>query len=128
MMTLRTYEIDDPVSSVMTKGVLFVKSSKNLAETASIMADFDVGSLLVGDNGNAVGIVTSKDIIKVISEDKELKKIKVRDIMQTPLIEISAHETISSALLKMKEQKINHLIVVDGDKIIGMINPLNLLI
>lgn len=127
-MTLRTYEIDDPVSSVMTKGVLFVKSSKNLAETASIMADFDVGSLLVGDNGNAVGIVTSKDIIKVISEDKELKKIKVRDIMQTPLIEISAHETISSALLKMKEQKINHLIVVDGDKIIGMINPLNLLI
>ena len=127
-MTLRTYEIDDPVSSVMTKGVLFVKSSKNLAETASIMADFDVGSLLVGDNGNAVGIVTSKDIIKVISEDKELKKIKVRDIMQTPLIEISAHETISSALLKMKEQKINHLIVVDGDKIIGMINPLHLLI
>ncbi len=127
-MTLRTYEIDDPVSSVMTKGVLFVKSSKNLFETASIMADFDVGSLLVGDNGNAVGIVTSKDIIKVISEDKELKKIKVRDIMQTPLIEISAHETISSALLKMKEQKINHLIVVDGDKIIGMINPLNLLI
>ncbi|MCE7739722.1 MAG: CBS domain-containing protein [Candidatus Heimdallarchaeota archaeon] len=127
-MTLRTYEIDDPVSSVMTKGVLFVKSSKNLFETASIMADFDVGSLLVGDNGNAVGIVTSKDIIKVISEDKKLKKIKVRDIMQTPLIEISAHETISSALLKMKEQKINHLIVVDGDKIIGMINPLNLLI
>ncbi|MHA1515439.1 MAG: CBS domain-containing protein [Candidatus Heimdallarchaeaceae archaeon] len=127
-MTLRTYEIDDPVSSVMTKGVLFVKSSKNLSETASIMADFDVGSLLVGDNGDAVGIVTSKDIIKVISEGKELKKIKVRDIMQTPLIEISAHETISSALLKMKEQKINHLIVVDGNKIIGMINPLNLLI
>ncbi len=127
-MTLRTYEIDDPVSSVMTKGVLFVKSSKNLSETASIMADFDVGSLLVGDNGNAVGIVTSKDIIKVISEGKELKKIKVRDIMQTPLIKISAHETISSALLKMKEQKINHLIVVDGNKIIGMINPLNLLI
>ncbi|MHA1446599.1 MAG: CBS domain-containing protein, partial [Candidatus Heimdallarchaeaceae archaeon] len=108
--------------------VLFVKSSKNLSETASIMADFDVGSLLVGDNGDAVGIVTSKDIIKVISEGKELKKIKVRDIMQTPLIEISAHETISSALLKMKEQKINHLIVVDGNKIIGMINPLNLLI
>jgi len=127
-MTLRTYEIDNPVSSVMTKGVLFVKSSKNLSETASIMADFDVGSLLVGDNGNAVGIVTSKDIIKVISEGKELKKIKVREIMQTPLIKISAHETISSALLKMKEQKINHLIVVDGNKIIGMINPLNLLI
>jgi len=127
-MTLRTYEIDDPVSSVMTKGILYVKSSKNLSEATSIMADFDVGSLLVADNGNAVGILTSKDIIKVISEDKELKKIKVREVMQTPIIKISAHETISSALLKMKEHKINHLIIVDGDKIIGMLNPLNLLI
>ncbi len=127
-MTLRTYEIDDPVSSVMTKGILYIKSSKNLYEATSIMADFDVGSLLVADNGNAIGILTSKDIIKVISEDKELKKVKVREVMQTPIIKISAHETISSALLKMKEHKINHLIVVDGDKIIGMLNPLNLLI
>jgi len=127
-MTLRTYEIDDPVASVMTKGILFIKSSKNLYEATSIMADFDVGSLLVADNGNAVGILTSKDIIKVISEDKELKKVKVREVMQTPIIKISAHETISSALLQMKEHKINHLIVVDGDKIIGMLNPLNLLI
>jgi CBS domain-containing protein len=127
-MTLRTYEIDDPVSSVMTKGILYVKSSKNLSEAVSIMAEFDVGSLLVADNGNAVGILTSKDIIKVISEEKELKKTKVKEVMQTPIIRISAVATISSALLKMKEHKINHLIVVDGDKIIGMLNPLNLLI
>jgi CBS domain-containing protein len=127
-MTLRTYEIDDPVSSVMTKGILFVKSSKNLEEAVKIMADFDVGSLLASDNGKAVGIITSKDIVKVLSEGKELKKVKVRDVMQGPIIQIPAHETISSALLKMKEQKINHVIVVDGDKIIGMVNPLNLLI
>ena len=127
-MTLRTYELDDPVSSVMTKGALFIKTSKNLEEAVSIMSDFDIGSLLVADNGDAVGIVTSKDIIKVIAEGKELKKVKVKEIMQTPIIKILAHETISSALLQMKEQKINHLIVVDGDKIIGVINPLNLLV
>ncbi len=127
-MTLRTYEMDDPVSSVMTKGILYIKSSKNLQEAVLIMSDFDVGSLLVADNGNAVGIVTSKDIVKVLAQNEELKKIKVKEIMQTPIVKIQAHENISSALIKMKEQKINHLIVVDGDKIIGMINPLNLLI
>ena len=127
-MTLRTYDGEDPVSSVMTKGVLFIKSSKNLSEAISIMSDFDVGSLLVTDNGNAIGIITSKDILKVIAKEQELKKTKVKEIMQTPIIEINAHETISSALMKMKEQKINHLIVVDGDKIIGMINPLNLIV
>ena len=127
-MTLRTYEMDDPVSSVMTKGALSIKSSKNLNDVVTIMADFDIGSLLVVDNNNAVGIVTSKDIIKILSQDMELKKIKVKDVMQTPIIKINAVDTISSALLKMKEEKINHLIVVDGDKIIGMVNPLNLLI
>ena len=127
-MTLRTYELDDPVSSVMTKGTLSIKSSKNLKEAITIMSDFDVGSLLVTVNGNAIGIITSKDIIKVISQEQDLKKVKIKEVMQTPIIKINATETISSALLKMKEQKINHLIVVDGEKIIGMINPLNLII
>ncbi|NPD90099.1 MAG: CBS domain-containing protein [Asgard group archaeon] len=126
-MTLRTYEIDDPVSSVMTKGILFVKSSKNLEEAVKIMSEFDIGSLLVSDNGKAVGIITSKDIVKILAKGDDLKKVKVKDVMQEPILKIPAHETISSALLKMKEQKINHLIVVDGEKIIGMVNPLNLL-
>ena len=126
-MTLRTYEIDDPVSSVMTKGILFVKSSKNLQEAVKIMSEFDVGSLLVSDNGKALGIITSKDIVKILAKGEDLKKVKVKDVMQGPIVKIPAHETISSALLKMKEQKINHLIVVDGEKIIGMVNPLNLL-
>lgn len=126
-MTLRTYEIDDPVSSVMTKGILFIRSSKNLEEAAKIMAEFDIGSLLVSDNGKAVGIITSKDIVKIFAQGNELKKVKVREVMQGPIVKIPAHETISSALLKMKEQKINHLIVVDGEKMVGMVNPLNLL-
>ena len=127
-MTLRTYEMDDPVSSVMTKGILYIDSKKALDEAIQIMSDFDVGSLVVTEKNDAVGILTSKDIIKMIAKGKELKSIKAKDIMQGPLIRISGYETISSALLKMKEQKINHLIVVDRDKIIGMINPLNLLI
>lgn len=120
--------MDDPVSSVMTKGILYIEAKKKLDEAIQIMSDFDVGSLVVAEKNDAVGILTSKDIIKMIAKGNELKSIKVKDIMQGPLIRISGYETITSALLKMKEQKINHLIVVDGDKIIGMINPLNLLI
>lgn len=127
-MTMRTYEMDDPVSSVMTKGILYIESKKSLNEAIQIMSDFDVGSLVVSEKNDAVGILTSKDIIKMVAKGENLKSIKTKDIMQGPLIRISGYDTISSALLKMKEQKINHLIVVDGDKIIGMINPLNLLI
>ena len=126
-MSLRTFDKDDPVSSVMTKGVLYIASNKSLKEAADIMADFDIGSLVVVEDEKPVGIVTTKDIIKAISQDKDIAKVIVKDIMQSPVITISAYEPISSALIKMKEQKINHLLVIDGERIIGMINPLNLL-
>ncbi len=126
-MSIKTFEKEDPVTSVMTKGVLYVESSKTLREAIIVMADFDIGSLIVANNGEPKGIITSKDIMKILAKKEDVDKILVKDVMQSPLIKIASFETISSALIKMSEQKINHLIVVDGDKIIGMINPINLL-
>ena len=126
-MSIKTFEKEDPVTSVMTKGVLYVESSKTLREAIIVMADFDIGSLIVANNGEPKGIITSKDIMKVLAKKEDVDKILVKDVMQSPLIKIASFETISTALIKMSEQKINHLIVVDGDKIIGMVNPINLL-
>ncbi|MBA7485965.1 hypothetical protein ES707_21517 [subsurface metagenome] len=126
-MSIKTFEKEDPVTSVMTKGVLYVESSKTLREAIIVMADFDIGSLIVANNGEPKGIITSKDIMKILAKKEDVDKILVKDVMQSPLIKIASFETISTALIKMSEQKINHLIVVDGDKIIGMINPINLL-
>ena len=126
-MSIKTFEKEDPVTSVMTKGVLYVECSKTLREAIIVMADFDIGSLIVADNGEPKGIITSKDIMKTLAKKENVDKILVKDVMQSPLIKIASFETISTALIKMSEQKINHLIVVDGDKIIGMVNPINLL-
>jgi len=126
-MSIKTFEKEDPVTSVMTKGVLYVECSKTLREAIIVMADFDIGSLIVADNGEPKGIITSKDIMKILAKKENVDKILVKDVMQSPLIKIASFETISTALIKMSEQKINHLIVVDGDKIIGMVNPINLL-
>lgn len=126
-MSIKTFEKEDPVTSVMTKGVLYVESSKTLREAIIVMADFDIGSLIVANNGEPKGIITSKDIMKVLAKKEDVDKILVKDVMQSPLIKIASFETISTALIRMSEQKINHLIVVDGDKIIGMVNPINLL-
>ena len=58
--------MDDTVSSVMTKGILYIDSKKNLEETIKIMSDFDVGSLVVAEKNDAIGIITTKDIVKAI--------------------------------------------------------------
>lgn len=126
-MTLRTFDSSEPVTSVMTKGVLYIEADRTVLDAVKILDDFDIGSLLVLENEKAVGIITTKDIVRAIAQGKRLDKTKVSEIMQSPVITISAFETIEKALIKMREQKINHLIVVEQGKIIGMINPLNLL-
>ncbi|MHA1400290.1 MAG: CBS domain-containing protein [Candidatus Heimdallarchaeaceae archaeon] len=126
-MTLRENQIDEPVTSVMTKGVLYIEAEESLNEAVKIIADFDVGSLIVTEQTKPVGIITTKDIVRALSKKLDFDKVKIREITQSPLITISAYETVSIALLKMKEKRINHLIVKDGEKVIGMLNPLNLL-
>ncbi|MHA1114852.1 MAG: CBS domain-containing protein [Candidatus Heimdallarchaeaceae archaeon] len=127
-MTLREPIYEEPVTSVMTKGVLFIEGEKNLNDAVKIIADFDIGSILVTNDNEPVGIITTKDIVKALYKELDFNKTKIKEIMTSPLISISARETISVALVKMKEKRINHLIVKDGDKIIGMLNPLNLLV
>ncbi|MHA1866334.1 MAG: CBS domain-containing protein [Candidatus Heimdallarchaeaceae archaeon] len=127
-MTLREPIYEEPVTSVMTKGVLFIEGEKNLNDAVKIIADFDVGSVLVTVNNEPAGIITTKDIVKALFKKLDFGKTKIKEIMTSPLISISARETISVALVKMKEKRINHLIVKDGEKIIGMLNPLNLLV
>ncbi|MHA1203903.1 MAG: hypothetical protein ACTSSL_03050 [Candidatus Heimdallarchaeaceae archaeon] len=46
-MTLREPIYEEPVTSVMTKGVLFIEGEKNLNDAVKIIADFDIGSILV---------------------------------------------------------------------------------
>ncbi|MHA1305271.1 MAG: CBS domain-containing protein, partial [Candidatus Heimdallarchaeaceae archaeon] len=108
-MTLRENQIDEPVTSVMTKGVLYIEAEESLNEAVKIIADFDVGSLIVTEQTKPVGIITTKDIVRALSKKLDFDKVKIREITQSPLITISAYETVSIALLKMKEKRINHL-------------------
>ena len=127
-MTLRVQPEDEPVTSVMTKGLLYIDPQRTVFEAASIFHDFDIGSLLVVEEGKPIGIFTTKDIVKLIAEGKDLGSICVKEVMSSPIVTIPANATLSTALVKMREHKINHLVVVDEDKVIGMINPINVLV
>ncbi|MHA1416952.1 MAG: CBS domain-containing protein, partial [Candidatus Heimdallarchaeaceae archaeon] len=107
-MTLREPIYEEPVTSVMTKGVLFIEGEKNLNDAVKIIADFDIGSILVTNDNEPVGIITTKDIVKALYKELDFNKTKIKEIMTSPLISISARETISVALVKMKEKRINH--------------------
>ena len=80
------------------------------------MMENNVGYLIVLKNDQPAGIVTEKDlVVKVMAKEIEPSKIKVYEVMSTPMITIDPDATVEDAVITMAEHGIRRLPVVrDG--------------
>ncbi|MFZ8850286.1 MAG: CBS domain-containing protein [Thermoproteota archaeon] len=110
------------VKDYMRRNVYYVDFNATVYEASKIMKAHDVGSVIVKLNDQPVGIVTERDILlKVIGEGKDPKKVKVGEIMSSPLVTVKADDTIEEALKKMSIYGFRRLPVVGKNgKIVGM--------
>ncbi|ARM75047.1 CBS domain-containing protein [Acidianus manzaensis] len=109
------------IKDLITKEPITISSSSSIKSAAKMMREYNVGSLLVTSNGNAVGIVTERDIIQAISDDISLDD-KVSKIMTTNLVMAESNMDEGDAALLMANKKIRHLVVTENGKIIGVIS------
>ncbi|MBI2523585.1 CBS domain-containing protein [Candidatus Woesearchaeota archaeon] len=94
----------------------------SVSEAARIMDEKSIGSVLIEENGRVIGIMTEKDILrKIVAKGKNPDKVKVKDIMNDPVITIDANEDILEASKIMDEKRIRRLIVVENGQIAGKI-------
>lgn len=95
---------------------------------AKLMRSEDVGSLVVLEDDEAVGMVTEKDLVqKVVAEGRSPSKVKVMEIMSAPLVTIGPKESVSDAAKKMANMKLRRLPVVDKGKLLGVLTENDLL-
>jgi malate dehydrogenase (oxaloacetate-decarboxylating) len=120
---------DDLVRASMTRGALTFDKDMSVLEAAKSMAELNVGSFLVVDkDNNPQGIITERDILsKVIARELDPQKVRIGDVMSTPILSIDANETVSKALLKMGTKGIKHLIVKEKGEVVGMFSLSSLL-
>ncbi len=88
-----------------------------------LMADKDVGALLVMDSGRLVGILSERDYArKVILFNKASRETLVREIMTTQLFTIHPDQTVQESMELMTARRVRHLPVVDGEQVLGVIS------
>lgn len=89
------------------------------------MRDKKVSSLVVIEKGDTpVGIVTERDLVRhVCSKDISSDSVLIQEIMSSPMVTIDVNASIEQAADKMIQNKVRHLLIVDKDRIHGMITP-----
>jgi CBS domain-containing protein len=109
------------ISSVMVRDVKTAKESQTVKAVAKIMADNNIGSVVIVKNANdpdrPVGIVTERDIVRIAGAEKALTlQMPAREVMSKPVITIDAMGSIRDALQTMELNNIRRLPVVDKEK------------
>jgi len=92
-------------------------------DALKLMAEKDVGALLVMRKGKVAGIFSERDYArKVILKGKSSKKIPVSEIMSTQVIFITPDQSCEKGLALMTAAHVRHLPVFEGESLIGVVS------
>ncbi len=121
------------VRDLMRKNPYTVAESASIQDTARIMNDKKVSSLVILDeDNNPVGLVTERDLVrKVCINDLPTNRVSNKEIMSSPLITIGSESSATDATDLMLKNNVRHLLVIDNEskdnnQPIGIITPLDL--
>ena len=100
-----------------------VSPDATVLEAIQMMADKNVGALLVTRDNNLVGIISERDYTrKVVLKGRSSKDTPVREIISGKIVSVSPDHSVEECMRLMTEHRIRHLPVVQGTRILGVIS------
>src|SRR5262245_58029293 len=103
--------------------VLRIEADASVFEAVERMVEHNVGSLLVMESGQVLGIVTERDYLRRVTlEGRTDRGTAVREIISSPLITATPETTVDECMVLMTERRIRHLPVVSEEDVVGMVS------
>jgi CBS domain-containing protein len=103
--------------------VISIASSETVIDALRVMAQREIGAVLVVDNNRLVGIMSERDYArKVILRGRSSQDTTVREIMTERVIYVRPEQTVPECMALMTEKRIRHLPVLDGDRLVGVLS------
>ena len=104
-------------------GIFSIDPGDTVYDAIAMMAEKEVGALLVMQEDHPVGIISERDYTrKVILKDKSSKQTRVADIMTSKVIWATSSHHIDECVNLMKANHIRHLPVIDDGVVTGMLS------
>jgi CBS domain-containing protein len=117
------------IRDIMRYGFLFtVQRNATVSEAVRVMATHNVGIVTVLDGDRLAGVFSERDVVRrVVNAGLDPARTSVGDVMTADLVVADADEDYQSAMRKMDQANIRHLLVVSEGRILSMISIRDLL-
>jgi CBS domain-containing protein len=99
--------------------MIMLDSEKTLLDARNVMLRYNISRVVISSNGNAVGIVTEKDIGKLLYESpriKRLSEIALKELIQKTLVTITENNTVDNCSKLMLKNNISSLVITDDNQ------------
>ena len=124
--------MQDLVKDWMIDLIVYIDPDKTVLEALSKMRRRYLNSLIVekSKDNPEFGIITSTDVCdKIVAHEQDPSKIKIRDVMTSPLITVHPEQTVYECAKTMSENHIHHMPVMDDNgKLVGIISATDFLV
>ena len=114
--------LSSPIELILNTNVIILESDSLVNEAITLMKERNVRSVLVSHDGEVIGIVSKTDILfKVMSLGRNPAKVKLREIMNSPVLALDPKATVQEALSIMDKHVIRQIIVSSNAAVLGTV-------
>ena len=115
------------LKSAMREPALTVAPSDSISYILKIMKNNNIGSVIVTEDYNPIGIITEKDIVERVIFKRDPEKTFANEIMTSPVLSIGLDSTLTEALKCMRENNVRRLVVTKEGKAVGILTERRIL-
>jgi CBS domain-containing protein len=115
--------VADILKSKSIQTVHTIESAASVLDAVGRMSEANTGALVVLERDRVVGIVSERDCVrKVVLEERSAREVRVSQIMSGRVLVVAPGRTRDECMALMTENRLRHLPVMDGDRLVGLVS------
>ena len=117
----------DQIKDIMEKNVITIEHDKTALDAACLISEKDISFLVIMKDGLPIGVLSESDFVRrLAASDLKASGVKISDMMSKKFRWVDPATTIEDAIQKMLNNNIRRLIILDDEKLVGVITQTNL--
>ena len=115
------------IRDIMQKNVITIEHDKTAHDAACLISEKDISFLVIMKDNIPIGVLTESDFVKRLSaRDKKASEVNISEIMSSKFRWVNPETEIEDAIQKMLNNNIRRLLILDDERLVGVLTQTDL--